>query len=66
MDPTSQLIPIRLVEIGMTFDQDVTTKSGVLLLPRGYVVSKENLERVRNLPIYGDVRVIARKRPQAP
>jgi hypothetical protein len=45
-----QEIPLREVRAGMTFLEDVRTKSGVLLIPRGYDATYGLIERIRNFP----------------
>ena len=41
-------IPLRMVQVGMTFAADVKTATGVLLVPRGYEVTLGVLARIRN------------------
>lgn len=42
-------IPIRFVKSGMTFAEDVMTKTGVLFVSRGYEVTESFVERAKNL-----------------
>jgi response regulator RpfG family c-di-GMP phosphodiesterase len=53
-------IPLRSVQAGMTFVEDVTTAAGALLLPRGYEVTEGLVERIRNFQVPGNVRVMVR------
>lgn len=43
-------IALREVHVGMTLTSDVHSQRGQLLIPRGYVVSPELVERLRNFP----------------
>ncbi|HLK41412.1 MAG TPA: HD domain-containing phosphohydrolase [Polyangiaceae bacterium] len=54
-------IPIRMVQAGMTFADDVRNASGGLLLPRGYEVTEALLDKVRHFAVKGNVRVIVRR-----
>jgi response regulator RpfG family c-di-GMP phosphodiesterase len=51
-------IPLRMVQTGMTFVEDVTTAAGALLLPRGYEITEGLLERIRKFQVAGNVRVL--------
>jgi response regulator RpfG family c-di-GMP phosphodiesterase len=42
----SREIPLRRVIAGMTIDQEIRTRMGVLLVPKGFEVSKSFLERI--------------------
>jgi response regulator RpfG family c-di-GMP phosphodiesterase len=44
-----RLIPLHLVRPGMTFVDDLRTSSGALLVPRGFVVTRSFIERIRSL-----------------
>lgn len=54
-------IPIRMVQAGMTFADDVRNPAGALLLPRGYEVTEALLDKVRHFSVKGNVRVIVRR-----
>jgi response regulator RpfG family c-di-GMP phosphodiesterase len=43
-----QEIPLRAVRVGMVFAEDVRSKTGMLLVARGYEVSPSFVERARN------------------
>ena len=45
---------------GMTFAEDVRTEAGVLVVSRGYEVTEALVERIRNFPVKGTVRVTVR------
>ena len=47
---------LREVRPGMTFAEDVTTRAGVLLIPRGHEVTPGLLERIRNFSDHIGVR----------
>ena len=57
-------IPLKLVFPGMTFAEDVKNQAGVLLLPRGYEVTEGLLERIRNFPVKGNVKIIVKNLKQ--
>ena len=42
-------MPLRAVQVGMTFVQDVLTRSGALFIARGHEVTPALAERIRNL-----------------
>ncbi len=48
-------IPLRLVQPGMVFVEDVRTRGGVMLIARGQEVTEALVERVRNLAKHADV-----------
>lgn len=43
-------LPLRLVQPGMVFMEDLRNETGALLVARGFEVSERFVERVRNLP----------------
>jgi response regulator RpfG family c-di-GMP phosphodiesterase len=54
-------LPLRDVEPGMRFIDDIRLRTGMLLIPRGYVVNAAVLERIRTLPaeiVCGAVKMI--------
>ncbi len=58
--PQSHQLPLRSVQVGMVFLDDVFNKSGVLLIARGHAVTMALVERIRNFPpnhVPGVVRV---------
>jgi response regulator RpfG family c-di-GMP phosphodiesterase len=57
-------IPLKLVQPGMTFAEDVKNQAGVLLLPRGYEVTEGLLERIRNFQVKGNVKIIVKNLKQ--
>lgn len=55
-------LPLHAVQEGMVFLEDVHTKTGALLVARGFVVTPGFLERVKNFAkdlVPGDLRVLA-------
>ncbi len=57
-------LPLKLVYPGMTFAEDIKNQAGVLLLPRGYEITEGLLERIRNFPVKGNVKVIVKNLKQ--
>ncbi len=59
-------LPLRQVEEGMVFADDVRTRNGLLLIARGHEATTSMLERIRNLsPNLGvkePIRVIVKSR----
>jgi response regulator RpfG family c-di-GMP phosphodiesterase len=41
-------LPLEMVEVGMTFAEDLRTEDGALLVARGYEVTESLVERIRN------------------
>jgi response regulator RpfG family c-di-GMP phosphodiesterase len=47
-DRKVELLPVTRLRVGMTFAEDVFTAGGVKLIPRGYVITPNLLQRIRN------------------
>lgn len=47
-DRKVELVPVTRLRVGMTFAEDVYTAGGVKLIPRGYVITPNLLQRIRN------------------
>lgn len=47
-DRKVELVPVARLRVGMTFAEDVFTAGGVKLIPRGYVITPNLLQRIRN------------------
>lgn len=49
------MIMIDSLQIGMTVDEDVRTASGVLLVPKGYVINETVRQRLRNFRLSDEI-----------
>lgn len=47
-DRKVELVPVARLRVGMTFAEDVFTAGGVKLIPRGYLITPNLLQRIRN------------------
>ena len=62
-------LPLKLVEVGMTFAEDLRTQGGSLLVARGQEVTESLVERIRNLSpeVAGQrIRIITKVLPPKP
>ncbi|MDP1793647.1 MAG: HD domain-containing phosphohydrolase, partial [Acidimicrobiales bacterium] len=48
VDRKVELVPVDRLRVGMTFAEDVFTAGGVKLIPRGYAITPNLLQRIRN------------------
>ncbi len=48
VDRKVELLPVTRLRVGMTFAEDVFTAGGVKLIPRGYAITPNLLQRIRN------------------